>query len=298
MTRMTPVVSFVVPARNEERYIRRAVRSAQRQSVRDLEILVVDDGSTDRTPFIIRALAANDPRIRLLHNPGSGFVAAQNAGLAAARAPLVARLDADDISLPSRVERQLREFETNRHLVALGTFGLRINEWGLPVGRLRTGPVGRDGYRRVRSEGSSIHLTHSSVIFRRDTAERLGGYDADYYPADDHRLWSCMADLGEVYALANLLTLYRLRSTSMSALEVELMTQQATRATLRRQQGAPGSSSDEDEAVRQSVARVASRRRLARALVNGRLPTALRVVRTEGMGLAEVRRTLSRALRG
>jgi glycosyltransferase involved in cell wall biosynthesis len=294
----SPVVSFVVPARNEERYLPRALRSAQRQTVRDLEILVVDDGSTDRTPSIVRALAADDPRIRLLPNPGSGFVAAQNAGLAAARAPLVARLDADDISRPARVERQLREFDRNRRLVALGTFGLRINEWGLPVGRLRSGPVGPEGYRRVLANNSAIHLTHSSVTFRRDVAEQLGGYDADYYPADDHRLWSCMADRGEVYALPDLLTLYRLRSTSMSALQAEWMTQQATRARLWLQQGDAGSRSDDDEIVRQSVARVASRRRLARALVNGRLPTAVRVVRTEGLGLAEIRRTLSRALRG
>jgi len=310
-----PRVSFVIPAHNEQRFLARALRSAQRQTVRDIEIVVVDDHSTDRTSMIVASAAARDPRIRLIPNAGQGFVDAQNTGIRASRGSLIARLDADDIALPRRLERQLAEFDANSALVAVGTWGRRINELGMRVSRLRTGPVGSEGYRQAMANDWPINLTHSSVLYRRDTALEVGGYNQDYYPADDHRLWSCMAQHGEVYALPEILTLYRLRFTSMSVTHAEGMALQVTRAMRERKQlltvpsgpaafgSGPavrvGDNDDDFDVRRQQWAQLAhARRRLARALANGRLPTAVRVARAEGLDISELRRIMRRARRG
>jgi len=99
-----PRVSLIVTAKNLERYIDAALWSARRQSLRDIEILVIDDGSTDRTPAIIAEHAAEDDRIRVLEGPGRGPAAARNAGIWSARGEWIAVLDGDDIMHPKRLE--------------------------------------------------------------------------------------------------------------------------------------------------------------------------------------------------
>ena len=100
-----PQVSIVMPVRNEGRFLPAALSSLQCQSLREWELIAVDDGSDDATPAIL-AEASADPRVRSLRSPGRGIVAALNAGLAECRAPLVARMDGDDICHPRRLELQ------------------------------------------------------------------------------------------------------------------------------------------------------------------------------------------------
>ena len=106
-----PLVSVIVPACNAEPYLREAVQSVLRQTHERLELVLVDDGSTDGTPALADALAASDPRVRVLHQRNGGLSAARNAGLAAAKGDLVCFLDADDALLPDKLERQLRFLE-------------------------------------------------------------------------------------------------------------------------------------------------------------------------------------------
>lgn len=208
-----PLVSVLIPVRNEARYIERALHSVQRQTLRRWEAVVVDDGSSDTTAERVRRLAREDARIRLVANDGQGFTQALNHGLGLVRAPLVARLDADDRSLRARLARQVAELDANPSAVAVGTYGLRVNEWGVPLAPLRTGPVGREGYAAARAARQPINLTHPSVMFRAPAVRAVGGYDEDYYPSDDYALWNRLADVGEVYAIPDLLTLYTLRSS-------------------------------------------------------------------------------------
>lgn len=109
-----PAVSVVIAAYNEEQYIAEAVESVLAQTFRDFEVIVVDDGSTDRTPEIVRAYAQEQHaqeqhvRVRYLHQPNSGQPAARNRGIRAARGRYVAFLDADDLWLPAKLERQMQ----------------------------------------------------------------------------------------------------------------------------------------------------------------------------------------------
>lgn len=220
---------MVLPVRNEQRFVGTALRSLQQQTERDFEVVVVDDGSVDTTAGIVHSFAAEDPRIQLMANPGRGLVPALNAGVDAARAELVARMDADDRSRPRRLELQLREFARNPRVAALGTYGFRVNERGIPLGPLRTGPAGRTGYLEARARRRPIHLIHPSVVFRRDAFRQVGGYDPGYRRTEDYKLWNALADLGEVYALPRALTVVTIRTTSFSAADFVEQQQQVAR---------------------------------------------------------------------
>lgn len=298
--RPAPSVSVIIPVHNEERWIGRALRSMQSQTFRDFEVVVVDDGSTDATAAVIHAARRSDDRIRYVENEGVGFVAAQNTGISRSGGDLIARLDADDASLPRRLELQVREMEANPAAVALGTYGWRVNEWGLRVGRLRTGPAGREGYRAMIKRGQSVQLTHSSAMFRRQAAERVGGYRLDFYPTDDFHLWNSLLDHGEVYALPSSLTLYTLRMTSMSASQAELMVWQVVRAraAVDGQSGSPDDHMELTPEQRRWASRATARRRLVRALANGRLIEGARAMHEHGVRWPELRRQLARAVRG
>ena len=101
------IVAAVIPARDAEATLDETLRSVRAQTHRALGILVVDDGSRDRTPEIAAAHAAADPRVRLVRQANAGVAAARNRGIAEARAALVAPIDADDLWAPTKIERQL-----------------------------------------------------------------------------------------------------------------------------------------------------------------------------------------------
>src|SRR5436305_11764547 len=104
---MSPAVSVLMPVYNAQRYIAAAVQSILDQTFTDFELIVVDDGSTDRSGDILRGFAARDPRVKLISRPNTGYVVALNEALATATGEFIARMDADDFSLPKRFERQV-----------------------------------------------------------------------------------------------------------------------------------------------------------------------------------------------
>lgn len=106
---MSRLISVIVPAHNAARYIAEAISSAQAQTYRHIEIIVVDDGSRDETGRIARSLAADDPRISVLHQPNRGVASARNLAIQHSRGDFIAPLDADDVWYPEKLEKQLGE---------------------------------------------------------------------------------------------------------------------------------------------------------------------------------------------
>jgi GT2 family glycosyltransferase len=206
----TPRVSVLLTTHNGAATIGASIASIRAQTLTDFELVVVDDASTDATPGLIAALAAEDARIRLLH-PGRnlGIVGARNHGFAACRAPLVAALDHDDLSDPERLARQAAYLDANPDVVLAGT-GVRILH---PDGRLQaTDHAPGSGAPSVMRWGllTDNPLTWASVMLRAQAVHRLGAFlRPEFEYADDFDLYLRLSRIGAIARLPEVLTTYR-----------------------------------------------------------------------------------------
>jgi len=188
---MPPRVSVVLPVRDAERTLDECLASLAGQSLADHEVIAVDDHSSDGSRARLARAAREDGRVRVLDNPGRGLVAALNAGTAAAEAPLVARMDADDVCHPDRLRAQVARLEADRALDVLGT-RVRLLGDGRPAAGMRAyvewlnGLLDHDAI--VRDLYVESPLAHPSVMMRRELLGRLGGYRAFEGP-EDYDLW-------------------------------------------------------------------------------------------------------------
>jgi GT2 family glycosyltransferase len=191
-----PLVSILIPARNAAATLDESLGSLVAQTLTDWEAVVVDDGSTDETPALLARWARREPRARVLPNPGPpGIVGALNAGLAAAAAPTIARMDADDVCLPGRLESQWKRLQAGDAAV----IGCRVRYF--PADRVR------DGARRYESWLNSLitpaehdrdmfvecPLAHPTLMLPTALLRDLGGYRDAGWPEDYDlllRLWA------------------------------------------------------------------------------------------------------------
>jgi len=193
-----PLVSVILPVRNGMHTLPRALASMRTQTETRWELVAVDDGSTDETPALLAAAVREDARIRVLRQPPHGLVAALNAGLAAARGDLIARMDADDESHPDRLARQAAYLHAHPEcglvscLVEFGGDRAARAGYALHVDWLNTlrSPSAIALNRFVESP-----FAHPSVMFRRELVEKYGGYRAGDFP-EDYELWLRWLDAG------------------------------------------------------------------------------------------------------
>jgi glycosyltransferase involved in cell wall biosynthesis len=195
-----------MPARNALPYLDVSIASILGQSFGDFEFVIRDDGSTDGTSEVLRDWAARDRRIRLFEGSQLGPAGASNAVVAAARAPLVARMDADDVARGDRLERQMAAMAASPDLVLLGSLFETIDG----EGRVRRGP---DLWRLAR-RSPFVPFAHASALFRRAAFERTGGYRraCDYW--EDLDLFLRLAELGPVAVVAEPLLAHRATMSS------------------------------------------------------------------------------------
>ena len=134
-------VVVVMPAYNAEDFIKPAVDSILNQTYKDFELIIVDDGSTDKTLEIARAYETQDDRVRVICKNNGGPAEAMNTGLKEARYPWVAVMHSDDIALPDRFARQMQAVEANPDVVIWGTNGYHINSKGDRLSVFKVGPT-------------------------------------------------------------------------------------------------------------------------------------------------------------
>jgi glycosyltransferase involved in cell wall biosynthesis len=235
---MTPAVSVIMPVRNGAEWLAEAVASVRAQDFGDFEFLIVDDGSDDGTAAMLSGFAAADQRIRLLRQAPRGLVEALNNAIAKARAPYLARLDADDRARPDRLGKQLAFMQGHPEIGLVGTFAERIDAAGNVVGRLAppTDPV-----RLARVLARTNPFIHSSVMMRTALVRRLGGYRAAFRAAEDYDLWLRLAEAGGIANLADYLTQYRWHESNLSrrdAIRQSFSVRLAQRSAAGRRRGA------------------------------------------------------------
>ncbi|MGH7786049.1 MAG: glycosyltransferase family 2 protein [Candidatus Binatia bacterium] len=187
---MEPKVTVIIPAYNRERYIGEAVASVLAQTAGDLELLVVDDGSTDGTAAVVAGIA--DPRVRLLSGAHQGISAAMNRGVAAARGTYLARCDSDDMWLPDLLATLLPVLEATPGLAAASGRGETTDAGGRPTGRLLgTAPRFRDD--ALCSLLWDDFTCNIATVARRSCVEAIGGYDESLPANEDWDLWLRLA---------------------------------------------------------------------------------------------------------
>jgi len=204
-----------MPMFNCERYVHGAINSILAQTFTNFELLVMDDGSTDRSSAVARSY--KDPRLRVISDTHCGLVATLNRGIDGARGEYIARMDADDLSQPKRLERQVSYMEAHPELIMVGTDAHIIDLDGKLTGQYLQMP--RRGQRiRVALCGANTFI-HGSVLMRRRAVLNVGGYRSEFITAEDYDLW---LRLGEIGTVANLTApLYKLRVHHNSKTAVE-----------------------------------------------------------------------------
>ncbi len=196
---------------NGERWLGEAVESVLGQTLADLELIVVDDGSTDGTAAILAG--CRDPRLRVSRERRAGLTASLNRGLRLATAPLLARLDADDVALPERLARQAAFLDSHPEVGLLGTGCHEVSPSGEIIATYRP-PEGDAEIRRALIRRNPF--VHSSVMMRRLTLEAAGLYDESLPVAQDYELWLRMSRLTRMANLGEPLVRRRLRPDRVS----------------------------------------------------------------------------------
>lgn len=226
---VNPGISVILPVRNGARFLDEAVASIVCQTDPDFELLLIDDNSTDETPQIIAEWKKRDKRIRCPAAPAPGIVHALNAGLAAARGALVARMDADDIAMPDRFARQRHFLDQHPEVTALGTCAEEIDADGVMRGPV-TMPEGIDATHAALAHGSP--LLHPTVMMRRDIVHAIGGYRDCCRWAEDYDLWLRLARVARIGNLPD--RLLKLRRHAGQVSRQRRLQQRAAAALARR----------------------------------------------------------------
>jgi glycosyltransferase involved in cell wall biosynthesis len=199
-------LSVVMSVYNGAATVREAVESVLAQTFREFEFIIIDDGSTDATPDVLASF--DDPRVRVIRQRNAGLTVSLNRAVREAAGPLIARMDADDVSLPKRFALQVRPFRQHEDLVLVGSDAEIIDRSGRVIGHERH-LIHDPEIRRVYPVGNQF--VHGSAMFRRTAFDRVGGYDETIRYSQDFDLWWRLLKRGKGANIPE--SLYRLRDS-------------------------------------------------------------------------------------
>jgi glycosyltransferase involved in cell wall biosynthesis len=215
-----PLVSVVIPVYNGERYLRRTLESALAQTYNPLEVIVVDDGSTDGSPDIITTISARDSRMRSFRKKNGGVASARNYGISQARGNLIATMDGDDLWHPGKIARQvsvLNALPANVGLVYCWAIEIDEDDAVIPPARDIAAKQTFRGHVTTELAIENFVETSSIPLFRRAFFERVGGYDVELpQGAEDWKLYLALSEICEFEVIPEYLVGYRQYSASLS----------------------------------------------------------------------------------
>jgi glycosyltransferase involved in cell wall biosynthesis len=207
-------VSVVMSVYNGEKYLQAAVDSILRQSFQDFEFIIINDGSTDRSSEILASFAVRDGRIRIIEVPHQGITKSLNLGLSYCQGKYVARMDADDISLPDRFAKQVAFLDKSYGTVAIGSAAELIDEDDESLG-IWERPITHEALEKEHLRGASGRIIHPSVMMRARMLKNIGGYREDLSVGQDYDLFLRLGEVGRIGNLPEVLLRYRLHLGSV-----------------------------------------------------------------------------------
>jgi Glycosyl transferase family 2 len=220
----TPLISVLVPVFNGMPYLPETIESIRAQTFENFELIALDDGSTDASAEYLSTVA--DGRLRVERLQRGGLSAALNHGLQIAQAPIVARIDADDVALPDRFRLQFDYLEQHPGCLALGCQSLHVNERGEAVGEGRYPTT--DAAIRWEALFRSPVL-HPGSMYRGDVVRDVGGYRKEFDVAEDYDLWTRLLRRGTLGNLPQQLLRYRVHARSVCSVHKEKQVRQGAR---------------------------------------------------------------------
>ncbi|MFK7840345.1 MAG: glycosyltransferase [Bdellovibrionales bacterium] len=208
-----PAISVLMSVYNGERFLDKAIDSILKQTFKDFEFIIINDGSTDKSSKMLQTYAKQDPRIILIEQENKGLIAALNKGIDCAKTPLIARMDADDIALPERLALQKTYLDENLEVIALGG-AIEIIDENDSVFEKVEYPISADIEDYIFNRGSP--LAHPAVMMRTQKVKELGGYRYAYKHAEDYDLWLRMHKIGTIDNIKQTILKYREHTNKIS----------------------------------------------------------------------------------
>lgn len=221
-------ISVLMPVYNAERYVGKAVESILKQTFTDFEFIIINDGSTDRSLEILQRYAKQDNRIRLISRENRGLVKTLNEGLSLAKAPLIARMDADDIAYPDRFMLQKQFLDKNPDVVCLGGYFEIIDEAGRALTHLKV-PLDDIAIQDLALKGHSA-IVHPAAMLRLSAIKQVGGYREAFNAAEDLDLWLRLGEIGQLANIPFPVLHYRFLTSSISGQNAALQKRSARNA--------------------------------------------------------------------
>ena len=207
-----PFITVLMPVYNGERHLAEAIESLLDQTFHNFEFLIINDGSTDGTMEILERYGRHDRRIRLFHQANQGVIASLNRGLDLARGKYIARMDADDVSLPERLSKQVAFMEAHPHVFVCESW---VMSQGERQGIISKPPPDSESIRCILFFENAP--AHPSVMFRKETLDRFGiRYDPDFRHAEDYELWVRCSSFARLANIEEVLLRYRRHEGSIS----------------------------------------------------------------------------------
>ena len=207
-----PLVSVIIPMKNAARFVRAAVESVLAQADVELEIIVIDDGSSDRSAEIVRGI--DDPRVRIIPGPRKGISAAFNAGLADAKGEFLARCDADDLYPSDRLPWQVQFLQSHPDFGAVSGSFTTMTQRGNVVVEHKTEAAGAEVTDELRRGHGRSHVC--AYLFRTELLRQIGGCREFFVTAEDVDLQFRLAEITRIWHEPRPAYLYRLHGTSIT----------------------------------------------------------------------------------
>jgi glycosyltransferase involved in cell wall biosynthesis len=215
-----PLVTVIVPAYNAEKFIARTLDSILSQTYKNLEVLVVDDGSQDKTSEIVQSISKKDTRVIFLKQPNSGVASARNLAIAKSQGEFIAPIDADDIWYPQNIEKQVQcMLQAGSEVGLVYSWSIDIDENEVPTGYFRASKIEGEVYTTLLLHDFIANA--SSVLFRRNCCDTVGAYNSQLKAqngqgGEDWDLYLRIAEHYQFRVVSQFLVGYRQLPNSMS----------------------------------------------------------------------------------
>ncbi len=212
MNEKNPKTSIIMPVYNGEKFLRDSIISTLSQTDQDFELLIADDGSTDKTEEIIKSF--NDPRIKYFKRNHEGVFSVLNFLIEQSNGKFIARMDADDISNPDRLKKQIYFLESNPEFSLVGSWATIINDKGEEKGLMDYPPNTWENIKKY----TFLHcpFIHPTVVFKKEMMEKVGAYKEKYKHIEDYELWTRIVFKYKCFNIHEPLIKYRIHSSQLT----------------------------------------------------------------------------------